>query len=278
MKAYLDIVEKVLSDGSWKENRTGIRALGISGAMFEHDLALGFPALTTKRLAFKQVAIELEFFIKGLTDKKWLQERGCHIWDEWCNPDLVPPELSNEERKKFQRESDDLGPIYGSQWRNFHGVDQLKGVVETLHSNPNDRRMVVSAWNPPQHYEMALPPCHVLWQVIVTGDGKLNLNWYQRSVDSMLGLPFNIASYALLLELLARQVGKPVGKLCGFLGDVHIYENHINQAKVQILRDPLPLPKLELTGEKNIFDWTHVEAHLLNYKHHGKLEFEMSAI
>ncbi len=278
MKAYIELVNWILETGTWKDNRTGVRTIGISGAAIEHDMADGFPALTTKRLAFRTMAVELEAFIKGITDKAWLQERGCHIWDEWANPEKIPSGLDREARIAAQRSEMDLGRIYGAQWRDFGGVDQLAGLVKTLETNPWDRRMIVSAWNPPELGKMALPPCHLLFQVIVTGDGRLNLNWYQRSVDTMLGLPFNIASYGLLLELLAHGCGRAAGRLCGFLGDVHIYENHVETARIQAAREPLSLPKLALEGFKDVFDWTFNHASLLDYKAHEKLTYEMTAI
>jgi len=180
--------------------------------------------------------LELEFFIKGLTSKRWLQDRGCWIWNEWANTKKVPYGNDPETKEQMFLE-DDLGAIYGKQWRNFGGVDQLERVVITLKTNPNDRRMIVSAWNPPELSFMALPPCHVMYQIIVIND-TINLNWYQRSVDTMLGLPYNIASYGLLLELLAKESGLIPARLCGMLGDVHIYENHIENAKIQLWREP----------------------------------------
>jgi thymidylate synthase len=224
MRAYLDIVEKIIKEGHLEDTRTGIKAYTIAGALFEHDMSKGFPLLTTKKTPFKLVATELEFFINGITDKKWLQDKNNHIWDEWANPKKAPYGHDEASKKKMFEERE-LGPIYGFQWRHFNapyesydsnytgkGVDQLKKVVETLKTNPRDRRMIVSAWNPQQFGEMALPPCHYSFQITVV-DGKLNLLWNQRSVDTMLGLPFNIASYAILLHLLAKETGLKEGKL-----------------------------------------------------------------
>ena len=212
MKLYLDIVKTVLEKGERKDDRTGTGTLATAGAIFEHDMKNGFPLLTTKKVPFKLVTTELEFFLKGITDKKWLQDRNNHIWDEWCSP-LKVKYGHDEETKKKMADERDLGPIYGFQWRHFNGqyknfdtnydgqgVDQLKKLVETLKSNPTDRRMIICAWNPSMLDQMALPPCHFLFQVNVI-NGRLNLLWSQRSVDVMLGLPFNIASYALLLHL-----------------------------------------------------------------------------
>lgn len=289
MKAYLDIVRKILDTGERKENRTGVDAITMAGAMFEHDMSTGFPLLTTKKTPFKIMAAELEFFIKGLTDKEWLKERKCHIWDEWANPTKVPYGHDEETKAKMAAERD-LGPIYGFQWRHFNadydsfdtdyagkGIDQLKQVVEKLKSNPGDRRMIVSAWNPIKIPEMALPPCHYAFQVTVI-NGKLNLLWNQRSVDTMLGLPFNIASYALLLHLLARESGLKEGKLVGFLADTHIYVNHLDGAKEQLTRDPstYPLPQIETQNFTSIFDWKAEDTQLLNYQSFPKIEFPIA--
>lgn len=279
MKAYLDIVRQIIEapETAWKGNRTGVRAKSISGTMFAHDMSEGFPLLTTKQMALRIIATELEFFIRGLRDKKWLQDRGCHIWDEWCNPQIVPYGTDNESKAKMAEEND-LGRIYGVQWRDFNGVDQLKNVVDKLKSNPSDRRMIVSAWNPAELDQMALPPCHLLFQVVVTGENFniINLNWYQRSVDTMLGLPFNIASYALLLILLAKEAKMTPGKLCGMLGDTHIYENQFETAKIQLEREPLPLPNLEIPEFTSLFDWTYHQYQLLNYQHQGKLAYPIA--
>jgi len=289
MRAYLDIVEKILKDGKNVETRTGIKAYTIAGAIFEHDMSKGFPLLTTKKVPLRLIASELEFFIKGITDKKWLQDKNNHIWDEWAKPQLAPYG-HDEESKKRMLEERDLGPIYGFQWRHFNapyenyntdytgkGIDQLRKIVETLKTNPRDRRMIVSAWNPQQFGEMALPPCHYAFQITVI-DGKLNLLWNQRSVDTMLGLPFNIASYALLLHLLAKESGLEEGKLVGFLADVHIYENHIDGAQEQLSRDPekYPLPKIETANWKSIFDWQSEDTKVLDYQSYDKISFEIA--
>ncbi len=289
MKAYLDIVQKILETGEMKHNRTGVDALSIAGAYFEHDMSLGFPMLTTKKVPFKVVASELEFFIKGITDKSWLQERNNHIWDEWAAPQKAPYGHSEEAKKKMLEERD-LGPIYGFQWRHFNavydsydsdytgqGVDQLQKVVETLKANPNDRRMIVCAWNPSMLGQMGLPPCHYAFQVTVI-NGKLNLLWNQRSVDTMLGLPFNITSYALLLHLLAKEAGLQEGKLVGFLADTHIYVNHIDGAKEQLTRDPnkYSLPKIQTNNFTSLFDWKYTDSEVLGYESYPKIEFPIA--
>lgn len=287
MKAYLDIVRKIFDQGVWKDNRTGIRTKAIAGAMFEHDMSQGFPLLTTKSVPFKLIASELEFFIKGITDKEWLKERKNFIWNEWCSPDKVRYGHDAQTKRKMLEERE-LGPIYGWQWRNFgakytsynnapigQGVDQLKKIVETLKRNPTDRRMIVSAWNPVDLDRMALPPCHYGFQVTVI-DGKLNLLWNQRSVDVALGLPFNIASYALLLHLLAKESGLKEGKLIGFLGDVHIYENHLTGLQEQLTRKPGILPTIKTEKFSTIFEWTYTDSVIENYTPQPKITFEIA--
>jgi len=203
---YLKLIKEILDEGILSSNRTGIRAYTVPHMMLTHNMQLGFPLLTTKKMAWKSIRVELEGFIKGITDKRWYQERGCHIWDEWCNPERLPVGLNNEQRKAYQLQEAELGPIYGAQWRNYNnqGYDQLKVIVDKLKSDPTDRRMVCVAWNPLVLQQQALPPCHYTWQVTVTGD-YLNLCWGQRSCDFLLGVPFNIASYGLLLHL---QIGR----------------------------------------------------------------------
>jgi thymidylate synthase len=287
MKSYLDIVRHILTKGTRKQNRTGVDTLSVSGVMFEHDMAQGFPLLTTKKMPFKTIRVELEFFIKGFTDKKWLQDRRCTIWDEWANPKKAPYG-HDEESKHRMREERDLGPVYGFQWRHFdapyvsydtdytgQGIDQLAKVIETIKKNPTDRRMIVMAWNPKALPEQALPPCHYGFQVLVT-DGKLDLLWNQRSVDTMLGLPFNIASYALLLHLLAKETRLGEGKLIGFLADTHIYVNQIEGANLQLAREPKPLPRIVTEPFTSIFDWSGEHTRLEGYESHDRIEFPIA--
>ncbi|GIU69609.1 MAG: thymidylate synthase [Candidatus Woesearchaeota archaeon] len=348
MKQYLDLLDEILTNGIYKPNRTGIGAYTIAGAIFKHDMSKGFPILTTKKMPFKTIAVELEFFIKGYTDKRWLQERKCYIWDEWCNPekleermknitleeypkiiseiledkstspklvDKIKSEdtlnkiknaLNNKKEKKapidntleksireiLQMHERDLGPIYGWQWRHFgakyegydkdytaQGLDQLSNIVNKLKTNPNDRRMIVTAWNPLDLKKMALPACHYGFQVTVIGD-KINLLWNQRSVDTILGLPFNITSYGLLLHLLSKETGLKEGTLTGFLSDVHIYENHVEKAKEQLSRDPdkYPLPKIKTKNFTHIFDWNYTDSELINYLSYPKIDFGKVAV
>jgi thymidylate synthase len=284
VRAYLDIINEILNKGQLKHNRTGIDTIAIAGAMFQHDMAEGFPLLTTKKMPFKSVGSELEFFIQGGTDKTWLQERKNKIWDEWCTPEKVPYG-TDEETKRRMKEERDLGPIYGWQWRHFgaqyrgfdadytgQGIDQLENVVKKLKSNPDDRRMIVTAWNPQDVPKMALPACHYGFQVTVI-NGKLNLLWNQRSVDSALGLPFNIASYGLLLHLLAKESGLEEGKLVGFLADTHLYVNQLPGAREQLSREPKPLAKIVTEPYTGLFNWKHTDTKLVGYDSHPKIDF-----
>jgi len=283
VKAYLDLVRKVLTEGKLKKNRTGTAAFTIAGAMLQHDMQSGFPLLTTKKMAVKSMMTELEFFIKGLHDKKWLKDRGCTIWNEWASPVCIPGNLSNSDRKKAQEAENELGPIYGFQWRHFSGTldgkqagyDQLDLVVRTLKTDPMNRRMIVSAWNPPFLHEMALPPCHVLFHIIVIED-TLNLTWFQRSCDTMLGIPFNLASYALLLHLLAKEAGLKEGTLSGMLSDVHIYEDHIAGAEEQLSREPLTLPRIQTNSWNGIFNWEAGHTEVIDYRAHPKISFPIA--
>lgn len=289
MQAYLDIVKKVLETGIRKEDRTGTGTLTIAGAMFQHDMSQGFPLITTKKMPYRLVASELEFFIKGICDKQWLIDRKNHIWDEWCTP-LKIPYAHDEKTKKKMLEERDLGPIYGWQWRHFgakyktydtdysnQGVDQLKRLVKDLKENPSSRQMLVLAWNPMDRDIVVPPFCHYGFQVTVL-DGKLNLFWSQRSVDTMLGLPFNIASYATLLHLLAKETGLKEGLLTGFLADVHIYLNHLEGAKEQLARDPNKYPLSQIKTEKftSIFDWQYTDTELINYQSYDKISFPIA--
>ena len=293
MKAYLDILRNIQQNGLWKENRTGIRTLVVPNQHFSHNMWNGFPLLTTKRVAFKTMATELEGFIKGITSKKWYKDRGCNIWNEWANPHevqrIVDEQWSptcetqkenvedyNDYMKRVQKRTDDLGPIYGYQWRKFNAVydeddngttetyDQFDEIVKKLKTNPDDRRMVCSAWNPIQINRMALPPCHLMW-VLTHIDGYLHLHWTQRSCDMFLGVPFNIASYALLLELLCKESGLRPGNLSGMLCDAHIYEDHLDSVNLQLKNPCLILPDLEFSDWDGIYNWKATDIDFKNY-------------
>jgi thymidylate synthase len=284
---YFKLIDLVLSKGKRKGNRTGIDCLTVAGFMFEHDMSSGFPLLTSRKLPFKSTKVELEFFIKGLRSKKWLQDRGCHYWDGWCNPKIIPY-ANDEETKKKMAIEDDLGLIYGTQWRDFHdpdidiggdknikgkGIDQLKNLIETLKSNPQDRRMIVSAWNPLVLPFTALPSCHYGFQVTVIGD-ELNLAWNQRSVDVCCNQ--SITTYGLLLHLLAKESGLKEGKLIGFLMDCHIYANHIEGVKKQLTQKTYDLPTIETDKFTSIFDWTYEDTQLKDYQCSEPIKYEVA--
>ena len=290
MKSYLQILEHVLTEGKIKDNRTGIKTIAVPNVHFSHNMQDGYPLLTTKKMAFKTMAIELEGFIKGVTSKKWYKDRGCRIWDEWGNPELVQKYFYEDEiltKKEIQAAIDDLGPIYGYQWRRFNQAydendngcveryDQFDYIVKTLKTNPNDRRMVCSAWNPVQASKMALPPCHFAW-VITHIDGYLHLHWTQRSCDLFLGVPFNIASYALLLLLLCKEVDMKPGNLSGILCDCHIYEDHIKQVETQLSRSPRHLPSLEILNWTGIYNWTHKDVKLRDYNPYDAIKAKVA--
>lgn len=276
---YKELINKIITTGKWKENRTGIPTMTIPAAVITHDMSEGFPLITTKKVYYHAVKVELEGFIKGITDKTWYQSRKCRIWNEWCNPELVK-DLKGDEKKLAQLNETDLGPIYGSQWRNFNGEnkagsDQLTEILNLLKTDPNSRRMVCSAWNPNQLHMQALPPCHVLWEVCVIGD-TLNFTWYQRSTDVALGLPFDLASYATLMHLLCRWSGFKPGILTGFLNDVHLYENTIEGVKQQIDRTPFELPQIETVGSLDPREWTHDMTTILNYNSHEAIKMTVA--
>jgi thymidylate synthase len=271
MKKYIEALKDTLIRGKIKPNRTGVKCLTSTPKFFEHDMSSGFPLLTQKHVSFKTIAVELEAFIFGITDKKWLKDRNCNIWNEWSNPN--------------SDDTDDLGPIYGFQWRRFNQVyhknseklpphfdqpyDQLANVIKTLKEDPNNRRLVVSAWNPIHMCDMALPPCHYSF-VLQHIEGRLSLNWTQRSCDAFLGVPYNIASYGLLLELIAKETNLKPHILSGNLIDFHIYENHIEQCKIMIENSELDPPELRL-DEGSFWDWDHSKAICSRYVNHGKI-------
>lgn len=263
---YLETLKFILNDGELKGDRTGTGTKTVFGAHINHRMSEGFPILTTKKVAFGLVASELEFFIKGLTSKAWLQERNNHIWDEWCSPTKVPYGHDAETKAKMKAE-DDLGPIYGYQLRNFGGTgyDQLKKIVDTLKTNPTDRRMVASYWAPHQLKDAALPPCHYTWGVNVVNN-KLNLMFVMRSVDWPLGAPFDLAHYGLLLHLLAKEAGLEEGQLVGNFMDTHVYMNQIEKVSEQLTRTGYELPKIVTENWTSIYDWKYTDSKLINYQ------------
>lgn len=262
MRIYLDLLERILKEGVPSEDRTGTGTLSIFGHQMRFDLSKGFPLLTTKKLNWKAIVHELLWFIRGDTNIRYLHDHGVHIWDPWAD------------------EKGDLGPIYGKQWRAWEGpdgpIDQLQQVIEEIRKNPYSRRLVVSAWNPGDLPKMALPPCHILFQFYVRG-GKLSLQLYQRSADVFLGVPFNIASYSLLLMMVAQVTGLQPGEFIHTLGDAHLYLNHLEVAKIQLQREPRPLPRVVLNPEiRRLEDFTFKDIQLLDYHPHPHLKAEIS--
>ena len=280
---YRGLLAEILYNGTSKEDRTGTGTISRFGHQIRHDMSKGFPLLTTKKVAFKTMVTELKWFLKGDTNIRYLVDNGCNIW----NGDAYSAYLSD--RGSYMTQSEfittiktddnfavrwgDLGPIYGKQWRDFNRVDQIKDLIEQLKANPDSRRHLVSAWNPSDQPEMALPPCHYSFQCYVADD-KLSLMWNQRSVDTFLGLPFNIASYGLLLLLLCEETGLQAGTLIGSLGDVHLYNNHIDQAKEQIKRAGYDLSTIKLTNVDVLNGEFDVE--LIDYKHDAAIKAPLS--
>ena len=259
MKQYLDLLEKVLRDGTQKHDRTGTGTLSIFGHQMRFDLAQGFPMVTTKKLHLKSIVHELLWFLKGDTNIAYLQNNGVKIWDEWADA------------------NGNLGPVYGKQWRSWAApdgnvIDQITTLIHDIKTNPDSRRLIVSAWNPADVPHMALPPCHCLFQFYVA-EGKLSCQLYQRSADVFLGVPFNIASYALLLLMVAQVTGLKAGDFIHTFGDAHLYTNHVEQAHLQLSRAPYSLPTMKLNPEiKNIFDFTFEDFTLENYEAHAHIK------
>jgi thymidylate synthase len=272
MKQYLDQLKFVLENGKWKGNRTGVRTKGVFGLQTRYNLQEGFPAVTTKKLFFKSVKAELLWFLEGSNNYKRLNELGSTIWDANAEADYWKP------KAKFDG---DVGRIYGVQWRDWINpegkhIDQIKNAIDQIKNNPESRRIIVSAWNPGELDQMALPPCHIMFQFFVQGN-KLSLQMYQRSADMFLGVPFNIASYSLLLAMVAQVTNLEPYEFVHTLGDAHIYENHIDQVKIQLEREPKDHPKLWLNPEvKDIDDFKMKDIKLLNYKHHPNIKAEMA--
>lgn len=275
MQQYLDLLKLVLEHGGKKSDRTGTGTVSVFGHQMRFDLSEGFPIVTTKRVHFRSVAIELLWFLRGDTNVQYLQDNKVTIWDEWA---------TSEQTARFGRPAGELGPVYGHQWRNFgatqaadgsynhDGFDQLKWLVNEIKTNPNSRRLIVSGWNPREANEVALPPCHTLFQFFVQ-DGKLSCQLYQRSADIFLGVPFNIASYALLTHMIAQVCNLQVGDFVWTGGDCHLYSNHFEQAELQLSRDPLPLPQLKLNpAVTDLFDFSFDDIELVGYQHHPAIK------
>ena len=252
MKQYLDLLDRILTEGVKKEDRTGTGTISVFGNQMRFNLEDGFPLLTTKKLHLKSIIYELLWFLRGDTNIKYLKDHGVSIWDEWAD------------------ENGELGPVYGHQWRSWPDenggtIDQIQNVVNQIKNNPDSRRMIVSAWNVAEVERMALPPCHTMFQVYVA-NGRLSLQLYQRSADTFLGVPFNIASYALLLQMMAQVTGLKAGDFIHTTGDTHLYLNHLEQAKLQLTRSPRPLPRMIINPDvKDIFDFKYEDFQLEGY-------------
>ncbi|MCP4356779.1 MAG: thymidylate synthase [Chloroflexi bacterium] len=259
MEQYLDLMGHVLENGVQRGDRTGVGTIGVFGYQMRFNLADGFPVITTKKLHLKSIIYELLWFLQGDTNVRYLQENGVRIWNEWAD------------------ENGDLGPVYGYQWRSWptadgRHIDQISNVLHSLQHNPNSRRHIVSAWNVADVDNMALPPCHCLMQFFVA-DGRLSCQLYQRSADIFLGVPFNIASYALLTMMIAQVTGYEPGEFVHTFGDAHLYLNHLEQAQLQLTRNPLPLPQMRLNSAvTNLFDFRYEDFELVNYQCHAHIK------
>ena len=254
---YEDLLRHVLEHGTSRPDRTGTGSRSVFGHQMRYDLSRGFPLITTKRVHLKSIAYELLWFLRGDSNVRWLQEHGVSIWDEWADAD------------------GELGPVYGVQWRSWPTpdgghVDQISRVLEQLRSDPTSRRMVVSAWNVAEIPQMALPPCHTLFQFYVA-DGRLSCQLYQRSADLFLGVPFNIASYSMLVHMVAQQVGLEVGDFVWTGGDCHIYDNHLEQVREQLSREVYPFPTLRVRPAPSLFDYAFEDFEIVDYRHHPAL-------
>ena len=263
MQQYLDLMRHVLQNGVTKSDRTGTGTRSVFGYQMRFDLSQGFPALTTKKLHLKSIIHELLWFLSGDTNIRYLKENGVRIWDEWAD------------------KNGDLGRVYGAQWRSWRGangetIDQIRNLVQQIQTNPDSRRLIVSAWNPAEVDSMALPPCHALFQFYVA-NGKLSCQLYQRSADIFLGVPFNIASYALLTMMLAQVCGLQAGEFIHTLGDAHLYNNHLEQARLQLTREPRPLPKMHINPDvRDIFSFRFNDFELTDYDPHPHIKAQVS--
>lgn len=289
MRQYLDLIETVLNNGEDRIDRTGVGTRSVFGYQSRYDLTEGFPLLTTKRLHIRSILEELLWFLSGSTNIEPLVEKNVRIWNDWPYEIFTKSEDYNNETledfvemirndKEFASKYGELGPVYGKQWRDFNGVDQIENLIKSIKENPFSRRHIVSAWNPAQVDEMALPPCHAFFQFYVSADGKyLSCQLYQRSADVFLGVPFNIASYALLLEMVASVTGLIAKDFVHTLGDAHIYSNHFDQVKLQLTREPKALAKLKLNKDiTNIFDFKVEDFEILDYEYHPGIKGDIA--
>jgi thymidylate synthase len=292
MRAYLDLLDKILQEGTDKSDRTGVGTRSLFGYQMRFNLNDGFPLVTTKQLHLKSIIYELLWFLKGDTNIKYLVDNGVGIWNDWPfekykksseykGESIKDFSLKIKEEEDFAAKWGELGPVYGRQWRHWEGlngvkVDQIVELMNQLKKNPDSRRHIVSAWNPTEISNMALPPCHCLFQFYIA-DGKLSCQLYQRSADVFLGVPFNIASYSLLTEMIAHVLGLKLGDFVHTFGDVHLYHNHFDQAKLQLGRNTLDLPKLNFKRKiDSIFDFEFEDIEIVNYQYHPKIKAEVA--
>lgn len=287
MKTYLDFLNNILTNGKIRHNRTGIDTISFFGYQMRFNLEEGFPLCTTKKVFYKGVFHELLWFIKGDTNIKYLVDNGVNIWNEWPyeifkkSSDYKGESFTEfvqkiREDSAFAKKYGELGPVYGKQWRNFSGIDQLQNIINEIKTNPNSRRLIVSSWNPAEINQMALPPCHSLYQFYVN-DGKLSCQLYQRSGDAFLGIPFNIASYSLLVHIIADICNLKVGDFVHTIGDAHIYVNHLDQVKLQLSRKPKKLPKLIIKNHhKNIEDYCYDDFEIVDYDPEPAIKAEVA--
>lgn len=283
MKQYIDLCNYILNNGVKKDDRTGTGTISVFGYQMRFNLGKGFPLLTTKKVHLKSIIHELLWFISGSTNIKYLVDNDVRIWNDWPydlykkSPDFQGETIEEfaakiKESDEFAKKYGNLGPVYGKQWRDFNGVDQLSNLIEQIKTNPNSRRLIISAWNPAEVDKMALPPCHSFMQFYVA-EGKLSCQLYQRSADVFLGVPFNIASYALFTMMIAQVCGLEPGDFVHTLGDAHIYLNHLDQVNKQIKRSLRPLPKMVINPNvKSIFDFKYEDFTLLNYNPHSGIK------
>ncbi len=270
---YKEIIKECLNEGYLRPTRSGIAAYSLLGKTIEHDMKLGFPLSTLRKMPQKSIRVETEFYLKGYTDKKWLIDHGCHFWDYWQNPK--------------SKDQNDLGPTYGFEWRNFgadykgignysgQGIDQIMYLIKTIKEDPESKRLIVSQWNPKDLDQQAVPPCSFAFQILKYGD-ELTMIFYQRSADVCLGLPNDFAQHALLLHLLCLETGYKAGKVIGMFGQVELYENHTEGAKKLLLANALPYSIVSTNKFSNIFDWNFEDTEFINYKHGEKINFPIA--
>jgi thymidylate synthase len=287
MKQYLTLIQDILNEGESRDDRTGTGTISKFGTQSRYDLRTGFPLVTTKKVFFRGIVHEMLWFIKGDTNIKYLVDNKVNIWNEWpyeifkkspdFNGETLPEFIERiKTDNAFANRYGELGPVYGKQWRDFNGTDQFAELIHNLKTNPYSRRHIISAWNPAEVNQMALPPCHALFQFYVSKDGFIDLQLYQRSGDVFLGVPFNIASYSLLLTLVGMECGLKPRYFIHTIGDAHIYQNHLDQVHLQLTREPFPLPTIKIHNFKSIYDVKYEDIELVDYQCHPAIKGEVA--